>query len=89
MKSQRDKYEHHIKEIAFGFMKANRKNLKRTKLDYNKICELIKQEIPYKDFLLGRKIKKISINGMSYERKTKLLDPSNFQSPININIKTF
>lgn len=87
MKSQRDRYEQHIKEIAFGFMKANRKNLKRAKLDYDKISELIKKEIPYKNFLLGRKIKKISINGMSYERKTNLTDPSNFQP--NINIKTF
>lgn len=89
MKSQRDRYEQHIKEITVGFMKANRKKLKRTKLDYNKISELIKNEIPYKDFLLGRKIKKISINGMSYARKTKLSDPSNFQPSANINIKTF
>lgn len=84
MKSQKQRYEKYIKEIAFGFIKVNKRSLKKTKLDYDKICELIKKEIPYNEYIFGKRIKRLSINGMKYEKKTKLTDPANVQPDVNI-----
>lgn len=86
MKSQKEKYEKYIKEIALGFIKANKRGLRKSKLklNYDKICDLIKKEISYNDYIFGKRIKRLNINGMEYIKKTKLTNPASIQPEVKI-----
>ena len=85
MLSQKDKYEKHVSELATGVLRNNRKKVKKMKYDKKKLVEIVKGELSYSTYLKGRRVKKITINGMSFTRNTKLSDPSNFQEKMNIN----
>jgi hypothetical protein len=84
MNSDHDKYEKHVEELAKGLFKNNRHKSKVMGYNIKKLTEIIKKEITYSDFVLGRRVKKINVNGMEFNRKTSFASPMNFQDPLEI-----
>lgn len=85
MKSIKEQYDDHIEELVKGLLKNNKKKAKQLGFSKTKLTELVSKEIPYKEYLRGRKVKRITVNGMEFVRKTKFADPSNFQAGVEVN----